>query len=71
MTTTNPTVKVQPPVVVTSNKTGASPPILKTSLGQGKKTIGKGKNTKLANKGKKHVAISTQCQVTSTSAGPS
>ena len=30
-TTTNPSVKVQPPVVVTSNKTSASPPILKTS----------------------------------------
>ena len=42
-TTTNPSVKSQPPVVVTSNKTNASPPNLKTSLGQGKKIIGKGK----------------------------
>ena len=71
MTTTSPTVKVQPPVVVTSNKTSASPPILKTSLSQGKKIIGKGKNTKLADKGKERVAISTPCPVISTLAGPS
>ena len=44
---------------------------MKTSLGQGKKIIGKGKNIKPADKGKKHVAISTPCPVTSTSAGPS
>ena len=70
-TTTNPSVKVQPPVVVTSNKTSMSPPILKTSLGQGKKIVGKGKNTKLVDKGKKHVTISTPCPVTSSLAGPS
>ena len=69
-TTTKPSVKVQPPVV-TSNKTSASPPILKTSLGQGKKIVGKGKNTKPADKGKKRVAFSTPCAVTSTLAGPS
>ena len=45
-TTTNPSVKLQPPVVVTSNKTSASPPILKTTLGQGRKINGKGKNIK-------------------------
>ena len=70
-TTTNPPVKLQPPVVVTSNKTSASPPILKTTLGQGKKIIGKGKNTKPADKGRKCVVISTPCPVTSTLAGPS
>ena len=70
-TTTNHPVKSQPLVVVTSNKTSVSPPILKTAFGQGKKTIGKGKNTKPADKGKKHVVISTQGPVTSTSAGPS
>ena len=70
-TTTNPSVRLQSPVVVTSKKTSASPPILKTSSGQGKKIIGKGKNTKLTDKGKKCVAISTPCPVTSTSAGPS
>ena len=69
-TTINPSVKVQPPVV-TSNKTSTSPPILKTSLGQGKKIVGKGKNIKLVNKGKKCVTISTPCPVTSSSAGPS
>ena len=52
-TTTNHPVMSQPPVVAMSNKMSASPPILKTSLGQGKKIIGKGKNTKLADKGKK------------------
>ena len=69
--TTNPSVKVQPPVVVTSNKTSMSSPILKTSLGQGKKIVGKGKSTKLVDKGNKHVTISTPCPVTSSSAGPS
>ena len=70
-TTTNPSVKVQPPVVVTSNKTSTGPQILKTSLGQGKKIVGKGKNIKLVNKGKKCVTISKPCPVTSSSAGPS
>ena len=44
---------------------------MKTYLGQGKKIIGKGKNIKLADKGRKCVAISTPSPVTSTSAGPS
>ena len=70
-TTTNPSVKVQPLVVVTSNKTSMSPPILKTSLGQGKKIVGRGKNIKLVDKGKKHVTISTPCPVTSSTGGPS
>ena len=63
-TTTNPSVKVQPSVVVTSNKTSRSPLILKTPLGQGKKIVGKGKNIKLVDKGKKHVTNSTPCPVT-------
>ena len=70
-TTTNPPVSSQPLVVTTSNKMSASPSILKTSLGQGKKIIGKGKNTKLADKGKKCVVISTPSPMTSTTAGPS
>ena len=70
-TTTNSSVKIQPPVVVTSNKTSMSPPILKTSLGQGKKIVGKGKNIKPVDKGKKRVTISAPCPVTSSSAGPS
>ena len=48
-----------------------SPPILKTSLGQGKKIVGKWKNIKPVDKGMKHVTISTPCQVTSSLASPS
>ena len=70
-TTTNPPVKLQPPVVVTSTKTSASSPILKTTLGQGRKIIGKGKKTKPADKGRKRVVILTPCPVTSTLACPS
>ena len=44
---------------------------MKTSLGQGKKRVGKGKNIKPVDKGKKHVTISTPCPVTSSLAGPS
>ena len=58
------------PLVVTSSKANAGPPILKTALGgQGKKLIGKGKGVKPTDKGKKHVVISTSGMVTS--AGPS
>ena len=70
-TTANSPVMSQPPIVAMSNKMSASPSILKTSLGQGKKIIGKGKNTKVADKVKKSVVISTPGLVTSTSAGPS
>ena len=69
-TTANP-VMSQPPVVAMSNKMSASPSILKTSLGQGKKINRKGKNTNPVDKGKKCVVISTPGPVTSTSAGPS
>ena len=47
-TTANLPVMFQPPLVTANNKTSTSPSILKTSLGQGKKIIGKGKNTKSA-----------------------
>ena len=40
-------------------------------MNQGKKTVGKGKNAKLVDKGKKHVVISTPSPVTSTSTSPS
>ena len=70
-TTANPPVTSLPPVVAMNNKISASSSILKTSLGQEKKVIGKGKNTKLADKGKKHVVLSTPSPETSTSAGPS
>ena len=69
-TTTNPHVMLQQPVVVTSSKASAGPPILKTALGgQGRKLGGKGKGVKPADKGKKHVIITTPGTVTS--AGPS
>ena len=70
-TTTDPHVMLQQPVVVTSNKVNAGPPVLKTALGgQGKKLGGKGKSVKPTDKGKKPaVKTSTTCAVTST--GPS
>ena len=69
-TTTDPHVTLQQPVVVTSSKASAGPPILKTALGgQGKKLVGKGKSVKPTDKGKKHVIISTSGMVTL--AGPS
>ena len=40
-------------------------------MSQGKKTLGKGKNTKPVDKGKKRVVISTPSPVTSASTGPS
>ena len=68
--TTSPHEVLQQPVVVTSNKASAGPPILKTALGgQGKKLGGKGKGAKPTDKGKKHVVITTPGMVTS--AGPS
>ena len=67
---TDPHVTLQQPVVVTSSKANAGPPILKTALGgQGKKLVGKGKGVKPTDKGKKHVVISTSGVVAS--AGPS
>ena len=42
----------------------------KPSLSQGKKILGKGKNTKPVDKGKKCVVISTPSPVTSASTGP-
>ena len=68
--TTDPHEALQQPVVVTSSKANASPPILKIALGgQGKKLVGKGKGVKPTDKGKKHVVISTSTTVTSL--GPS
>ena len=64
--TSDPHATLQQPVVVTSSKANAGPPILKTALGgQGKKLAGKGKGVKPTNKGKKHVVISTSGMVTS------
>ena len=70
-TTTNPPVTSQSPINATNTKISTNSSILKTPLSQGKKTLGKGKNTKPVDKGKKLVVISTPNPVASTSTGPS
>ena len=50
-----------------NTKTSTNPSPLKSSLGQGKKRAGKGKNSKSPDKGKKHVVISTSSLVATTS----
>ena len=43
MTTTEPSITLQQPIVVTSNKVKANPQVLKVTLGgQGKRPAGKG-----------------------------
>ena len=70
MTTTNNSPVTSPPLMSVANtKTSTNSSPLKSSRSQGKKTLGKGKNTKPVDKGKKHVVISTPSPVTST--GPS
>ena len=71
VTTTDPHITLQQPVVVTSSKVKANPQILKVaSGGQGKGPAGKIKGTKPPNKGRKNVVkLSTSKAVTST--GPS
>ena len=70
-TTTNLPVTSQPPINATNTKISTNSSILKSPLSQGKKTLGKGKNTKPVDKGKKRVVISTPSPVASTSTGPS
>ena len=56
VTTTEPHVTLQQPVVVISNKVKANPLVLRVaSGGQGKGPAGKGKGTKLLNKGRKNM----------------
>ena len=50
-----------------NTKTSTNPSPLKSSLGQGKKIVGKGKNSKPTNKGKKRVVISTPSPMATTS----
>ena len=71
VTTTDPQVTLQQPVILTGSKVKANPPILKVaSGGQGKGPAGKVKGTKPPNKGRKNVVKpSTSKAVTST--GPS
>ena len=70
-TTATPPVISQPPINATNTKTSANSSTLKSSLSQGKKILGKEKNTKPVDKGKKCVVISTPNPVASTSTGPS
>ena len=70
-TTSNNPVTSSPLIRTVNTKTSTNPSPLKSSISQGKKTLGKGKNAKLVDKGKKHVVISTPSPVTSTSTGPS
>ena len=66
-TTTNTMVTSQPLMSTANTKTSTNPSPLKSSLSQGKKIVGKGKNSKLTDKGKKHVVISTSSPVATTS----
>ena len=50
-----------------NTKTSTNPSPLKSSLGQGKKIVGKGKNSKPTDKGKKRVVISTSSPIATTS----
>ena len=68
-TTTNSSVTLQPLISTAPIKTSANASPLKPSLSQGKKILGKGKNTKPAEKGMKHVVMSTSSTVTTTSTG--
>ena len=64
-------VTSQPPINAITTKTNANSSTLKSSLSQGKKILGKGKNAKPVDKGKKCIVISTPSPVASTSTGPS
>ena len=71
VTTTEPNIMLQQPIVVTSNKVKANPQVLKvTSGGQGKGPTGKGKGTKPLNKGRKNV-VKPSTSKNITSIGPS
>ena len=68
-TTTNSPVTLQPLISTANTKTSTNSPPIKSSLSQGKKIVGKGRNTKPADKGKKCVTISTSSPVATTSTG--
>ena len=66
-TTINSPVTSQPLISAANTKTSTNSSPLKLSLSQGKKILGEGKNTKSADKGKKHVVITAPSPVASTS----
>ena len=71
VTTTEPNITLQQPIVVTSNKVKANPQVLEVTMGgQGKGPAGKGKGTKPLNKGRKNV-VKPSTSKTVTSTGPS
>ena len=64
ITTTEPHVTLQQPVVVTSSKVNASPQVLKDAPGgQGKKLVGKGKGNKPPDKGKRSAVKASTSEV--------
>ena len=70
-TTTNSPVTSSPLLSTANTKVSTNSSPVKLSISQGKRTLGKGKNAKLVDKGKKCVVVSTPSPVTSTSTGPS
>ena len=66
-TTTNTLVTVQPLMSTTNTKTTTNPTPLKSCLSQGKKIVGKRKNSKPTDKGKKRVVISASSPAATTS----
>ena len=64
---TNTSVTTQPLMSTANTKTSTNPLPLKATLSHGKKLVGKGKNTKPADKGKKHVVIATSSPAATTS----
>ena len=68
-TTTNSPMTSQSLISTAKTKTSTNSSPLKSSLSQGKKIVGKGKNTKPADKGKKSVVILTPSPVASTLTG--
>ena len=71
VTTSEPNITLQQPIVVTSNKVKANPQVLKVTFGgQGKGPAGKGKDTKPLNKERKKV-VKPSTSKTVTPTGPS
>ena len=66
-TSTTTSVTSQPLASTTSMKTCTNPSPIKSTINQRKKPVGKGKNTKPIEKGKKCIVIATSSPVATTS----
>ena len=66
-TSTTTSATSQPLMSTTSMKTSTNPSPIKSTVNQGKKLVGKGKNTKPVEKGKKRIVITTSSPVATTS----